>query len=94
MTRTHDPHTPVGRAGLRRVVNYERKRFGMVRASVADRILTALEDEHARPANADHLRGPFSALACEIANGDVAGAAISALGLIQMARDERDRRLA
>ena len=87
MPRAHDPYTPEGRTGLARVIRYERARFrGWVRATVADRILTALEDEHARPANQPALRSLFDELACEIAQGDVAATAISALQLVEMAR--------
>ena len=91
MPRAHDPYTPEGRAGLRRVVTYERARFGWVRGTVADRILTALEDEHARPANQPALRSLFDELACEIAQGDVAATAISALRLVELARERSGR---
>ena len=85
--KRHNAYTPEGRAGLGRVIAYERKRFrGWVRATVAARILDALLDEHARPANAPEMRYIFDRVACDIANGAVAATALSALELVEMAR--------
>lgn len=85
--KAHDPYTPEGRGGLARVIAYERKRFrGWVRATVAERLLNALLDEHARPANAPEVRDRFNMLAYEIANGHVAGASLIALELVDLAR--------
>jgi hypothetical protein len=89
--RAHDPYTLEGRIGLRRVVNYERSRFGWVRWTVADRILAALEDEHARPANAPELRHLFDVIAHDVAHGNVAGVALSAVELVEMADRQAKR---
>lgn len=87
----HDPYTAGGRAGLRRVVNYERSRFGWVRGTVADRILTALEDQHARPALYDSdLASRFDSIACDIIAGNVSGVAVRMVDLVDLARRTRD----
>lgn len=88
--KAHDPYTAEGRAGLRRVVNYERTRFGWVRATVADRLMTALEDAHAAPERRDPaVSRVLAAAAYEIANGNVAATALCAIELVELARTQR-----
>lgn len=89
--KRHNPYTAAGRAGLRRVIAYERRRFGWVRGTVADRIMTALEDEHARPANQPNLRHLFDEIGYEIANGSVAATALLALQLVAEAATQAAR---
>lgn len=88
--RAHSAYTPEGRAGLRRVVNYERSRFGWVRGTVADRLMTALEDAHAAPERRDPaVSKVLTAAAYEIANGNVAATALCAIELVELARTQR-----
>lgn len=79
MNCTLDPYTAEGRAALSRVVG---------RGTVADRILTALADQHARPALHDpDLARRFDLIAHHIANGSVAGVAIEMADMVGRARD-------
>ena len=88
MATAHDPLTEAGRAGLAGVIRYERDRFGAVRATVAARLLTALDDTFARPALADPLLAAwFDRIAHHIAHGDTAAVALHAVDLVAAARD-------
>ena len=83
----HDPYTSAGREGLARTVAYERKRFGAVRGTVAQRLVDALLDTHARPALSNPvLACAFDRVAVHIATGDVAGVAIIMAELVDEAR--------
>ena len=94
MAAPHSPHTEAGRTALAGVIAYERRRFGAVRATVADRILTALADTYARPALADPvLAGRFDAIAHYIFNGDPAAVALHALDLVAAAREVLQHKL-
>lgn len=88
MPRAHDPHTPEGREGLARVIAYERGRHrGWVRATVAERLLRALRDQHARPALCDPaLAHDLDMIAHYVFNGNVAGVAIKMAELVERAR--------
>lgn len=79
MTCTLDPYTAEGRAALSRVVG---------RGTVADRILTALADQHARPALHDpELAHRFDLIAGHVSSGNVAAVAIEMAGLVDRARE-------
>jgi hypothetical protein len=92
MPAAHSPYTEAGRDALAGVIAYERRRFGAVRATVADRILTALADTYARPSLADPmLAGRFDQIAHHIFNGDPAAVALHAVDLVAAARDARHK---
>lgn len=92
--KAHDPYIQEGRDALVKTIAWERKRHGgMVRAGVAERVLTALRDVHASPAlRNQEAWAIFNRIAVDIANGHVAGVAVEALTLVELAR-KQDRAL-
>lgn len=85
--KAHDPYTAEGRAALGKTIAWESRRHaGMVRAGIAERLLAALRDAHASPALMNREAWPiFNRIAVDIANGHVAGVAVEALRLAELA---------